>query len=74
MLLGSGTGEGGVLWSLVLPIFIAVIMLVLTVRVVPALGTHPTIPSDVRGARMAARVSSIQKAPSQTPSVAPSVA
>ena len=74
MLLRSGSQEGGVLRSLILPIFIAVIMLVLTLPVGSTLGAHPVLPPDSRGVTRDVRAMSSPEAPSQIPSVAPSVA
>ncbi len=69
MPLGSGRRDGGVLWSLILPIFIAVIMLVLTLPAGPALGAHAALPPDSRGVTTDVRAASSSGAPPQTPYV-----
>ena len=74
MLLGSGRGEGGVLWRLRLRILIAVIMLALTLPLGSTLGAQPVFLPDSRGVTTDVRALSSSLAPSQIPSVAPSVA
>ena len=69
MPLGSGRRDGGVLWSLILPIFITVIMLVLTAPAGLTLEAHRGNTPDRHGVATTGRTTSTPRAKAAGPSV-----